>query len=202
MRKTESKKQEEQTIPEADALKTEMQTVAEAAPAKKPTKELKPLKGFRRELTKELFEELGALQCPVKEILGYVGTDEVALGKWIHRTYGPRHTLDEILRMVKQDGLIAIRRASFDQLKRAPRSSPSSTTASSRTPERTIPKPAWLPSTPLRNSFQRLVRKRWRNCLTNNSFKKQYNNRYRRPKGVWGAIGKPPILKQIIGGIE
>ena len=119
MRKTESKKQEEQTIPEADALKTETQTVAEAAPAKKPTKELKPLKGFRRELTKELFEELGALQCPVKEILGYVGTDEIALGKWIRRTYGPRHTLDEILRMVKQDGLIAIRRASFDQLKKS-----------------------------------------------------------------------------------
>ena len=91
MRKTETRKQEEQNMPEADALKTETQTIPETVPTKKPKKELKPLKGFRRELTKELFEELGALQCPVKEILGYVGTDEVALGKWIRRTYGPRH---------------------------------------------------------------------------------------------------------------
>ena len=120
MRKTESKNQEEKTMAESETFITETQNVQEEEPVKKPAvKELKPLKGFRRELTKELFEELGALQCPVKEILGYVGTDEVALGKWIRRTYGYKHTLEEILRMVKQDGLIAIRRASFDQLKKS-----------------------------------------------------------------------------------
>lgn len=34
------------------------------------------LAGLRRELTRELFEELTALQCAPEEILGYVGTDE------------------------------------------------------------------------------------------------------------------------------
>ena len=30
------------------------------------------LRGLRRELTRELFEELGALQCAPEEILGYI----------------------------------------------------------------------------------------------------------------------------------
>ena len=30
------------------------------------------LRGLRREMTKETFEELAALQCAVEEILGYV----------------------------------------------------------------------------------------------------------------------------------
>jgi len=80
------------------------------------------LQGFRRELTRELFEELGALQCPVKEILGYIGTDRPKLEKWARRAYGAygrKHSLDEILTAVRQDGLIAIRRASFDQLKKS-----------------------------------------------------------------------------------
>ena len=34
------------------------------------------LRGLRRELTKDLFEELAALQCAPEEILGYVGTTE------------------------------------------------------------------------------------------------------------------------------
>ena len=80
------------------------------------------LQGFRRELTRDLFEELGALQCPVKEILGYIGTDRPKLEKWVRRAYGAygrKHSLDEILTAVRQDGLIAIRRASFDQLKKS-----------------------------------------------------------------------------------
>ena len=30
------------------------------------------LRGFRRELTRELFEELAALQCTPEEIIGYI----------------------------------------------------------------------------------------------------------------------------------
>ena len=79
--------------------------------------ECPPLKGLRRELTREMFEELAALQCEVPEILGYVGTTAEKLEKWCRKTY--RHPLDEMLRMIRQDGLVAIRRASFDQLKKS-----------------------------------------------------------------------------------
>ena len=75
------------------------------------------LRGLRRELTRELFEELGALQCAPQEILGYIGTTEKKLEQWCRRTY--RRPLEEMLGMIRQDGLIAIRRASFDQLKKS-----------------------------------------------------------------------------------
>ena len=75
------------------------------------------LHGLRRELTKELFEELGALQCAPEEILGYIGTTERKLAAWCRKTY--RRSLEEMLRMIRQDGLIAIRRASFEQLRKS-----------------------------------------------------------------------------------
>ena len=76
-----------------------------------------PLRGLRRELTQPLFEELAALQCTREEILGYVGVSEDKLERWCRRVY--RRTLAESLSMIRQDGLIAIRRASFDQLKKS-----------------------------------------------------------------------------------
>ena len=75
------------------------------------------LRGLRREMTKEMFEELAALQCAVEEILGYVGTTERKLEAWCRKNY--RRPLQEMLSMIRQDGLIAIRRASFDQLKKS-----------------------------------------------------------------------------------
>ena len=75
------------------------------------------LRGLRRELTRELFEELAALQCAEEEILGYIGTTEKKLERWCRKTY--RRPLGEMLPMIRQDGLIAIRRASFDQLKKS-----------------------------------------------------------------------------------
>ncbi len=75
------------------------------------------LRGYRRELTKELFEDLGALQCEPSEILGYIGTTLPKLEAWCRKTY--RRPLEEMLRMIRQDGLIAIRRASFEQLKKS-----------------------------------------------------------------------------------
>ena len=75
------------------------------------------LKGFRREMTRDMFEELAALQCEVPEILGYVGTTQEKLEKWCRKTY--RKPLEDMLRMIRQDGLIAIRRASFEQLKKS-----------------------------------------------------------------------------------
>ncbi len=75
------------------------------------------LHGYRRDLTKEVFEDLASLQCEVPEILGYIGTDQVKLERWCKRTY--KRPLAEILHAVRQDGLISIRRASFDQLKKS-----------------------------------------------------------------------------------
>ena len=75
------------------------------------------LKGLRRDMTKEMFEELLSLQCAAEEILGYVGTTERKLAAWCRKTY--RRPLEEMISMIRQDGLVAIRRASFDQLKKS-----------------------------------------------------------------------------------
>ena len=77
----------------------------------------KPLSGGRRDLTRELFEELGALQCEPEEILGYVGTTAEKLDRWCRRVY--RKPLADILPMIRQDGLIEIRRASFEALRKS-----------------------------------------------------------------------------------
>ena len=69
------------------------------------------------ETLKERNEELGAIQCKKEEILGYIGTTEKKLEAWCRKIY--RHSLNETLEMIRQDGLIAIRRASFDQLKKS-----------------------------------------------------------------------------------
>ena len=79
--------------------------------------EEKVLTGYRRELTKELFEDLGSLQCEPEEILGYIGTTLPKLKAWCRKVY--HRPLEEILEAVRQDGLIQIRRASFDQLKKS-----------------------------------------------------------------------------------
>ena len=75
------------------------------------------LRGLRRDLTREIFEDLAALQCEPSEILGYIGTTAEKLGKWCRRIY--RRPLEEMIPMIRQDGLIAIRRASFEQLKKS-----------------------------------------------------------------------------------
>ena len=76
-----------------------------------------PLKGLRREMTREMFEELASLQCELPEILGYVGTTEDRLARWCRRNY--RLSLADTLFMLRQDGLVEIRRASFEQLKKS-----------------------------------------------------------------------------------
>ena len=75
------------------------------------------LRGLRRELTRELFEELASLQCEPPEILGYIGTTPEKLNAWCRKVY--RKPLAEMIPMIRQDGLIAIRRASFEQLKKS-----------------------------------------------------------------------------------
>ncbi len=99
--------------------KTESGSPSESGGAenKDPKNPNTALKGLRREMTQEMFEELCALQCRVPEILGYVGTTEKKLGAWCRRQY--RLPLADALFMLRQDGLIAIRRAGFEQLKKS-----------------------------------------------------------------------------------
>ena len=75
-----------------------------------------PLKGLRRELTVSLFEQLCALQCRREEILGYIGTDPPALDKWCRRVY--RRPSEEIMSMIRQDGIVEIRKAAFELQKK------------------------------------------------------------------------------------
>ena len=75
------------------------------------------LRGLRRNLTRELFEELASLQCEPSEILGHIGTTPEKLNRWCRKTY--KRPLDEMLGMIRQDGLIKIRRAAFDQLQKS-----------------------------------------------------------------------------------
>ncbi len=80
-------------------------------------KEPVTLRGLRREMDKTMFEELGALLCEPGEILGYVGTTREKLEKWCRRTY--KAGLDEILPMLHQDGLVEIRRVSFEAMRKS-----------------------------------------------------------------------------------
>ena len=50
-------------------------------------KEPAVLHGYRRDLTREVFEDLAALQCEIPEILGYVGTTQPKLERWCKSTY-------------------------------------------------------------------------------------------------------------------
>ncbi len=76
-----------------------------------------PLQGRRREMTREVFEHLCALQCRLPEILGYAGTTEKKLASWCRKLY--RLSLPEAMDMLRQDGLIEIRQAGFDLLKKS-----------------------------------------------------------------------------------
>ena len=102
----------EPPMPESPDLSSTLQGNEPPKPEDPPT-----LKGYRRELTREVFEDLAALQCEPEEILGYIGTNKQKLNAWCKRTY--RRPLFEILEAVRQDGLIQIRRASFEQLKKS-----------------------------------------------------------------------------------
>lgn len=75
-----------------------------------------PLKGLRRELTREMFEQLCALQCKREEILGYAGARDEELEAWCLEVYG--RPLEEIMIMVRQDGIIDIRKAAFELQKK------------------------------------------------------------------------------------
>ena len=75
-----------------------------------------PLKGLRRELTRENFEQLCALQCKPEEILGYAGVRSDELEAWCLQVY--EKPLEEIMTMVRQDGGIEIRKAAFELQKK------------------------------------------------------------------------------------
>ncbi len=75
-----------------------------------------PLRGLRREMPREDFERLCRLQCGIPQILGYCGVDREKLERWCRRTY--HRPAEDMLEMIRQDGLIEIREAAFDLMKK------------------------------------------------------------------------------------
>jgi len=76
-----------------------------------------PLRGLRRTMSREDFESLCFYQCRAEEICGYAGVSREKLAAWVRRAY--RMGLEDILPMLHQDGLIEIRKAAFDCLKKS-----------------------------------------------------------------------------------
>ena len=72
--------------------------------------------GPRKGLPREDFERLCRLQCGVPQLLGWCGVERGKLERWCRRTY--HRPLEEVLEMVRQDGLIEIREAAFDLMKK------------------------------------------------------------------------------------
>ena len=72
------------------------------------------LPGSRRLLTQEAFEHLCALQCTPEEIAGYTGATLKQLSAWCRKLY--HKPLDKMMSMIRMDGLIEIREASFSLL--------------------------------------------------------------------------------------
>ena len=75
-----------------------------------------PVRGLRREMTREDFERLCRLQCGIPQLLGWCGVEREKLERWCRRTY--HRPLEEVMEMVRQDGLIEIREAAFDLMKK------------------------------------------------------------------------------------
>ena len=67
--------------------------------------------GTRRLLTRETVEHLCALQCKAEEIAGWTGATVKQLASWCRKTY--RKPLEKMMDMIRMDGLIEIREASF-----------------------------------------------------------------------------------------
>ena len=93
--------------------------IESAGSAGPPAKRPPVFRGRRREMTKEQFERMCALQCRIREILGYTGGKEEQLEKWCRRVSGRTLTPAEVRNMVRMDGLIQIREASFELLKKS-----------------------------------------------------------------------------------
>ena len=79
-----------------------------------PFPESPALPGSRRLLTQEAFEHLCALQCTPEEIAGYTGATLKQLSAWCRKLY--HKPLDKMMSMIRMDGLIEIREASFSLL--------------------------------------------------------------------------------------
>ena len=79
--------------------------------------ETPPLRGIRRDMTREDFERLCRLQCRVPQFLGFAGVSRDKLERWCRRAY--HLDLEETVEMIRQDGLIEIREAAFQLMKKS-----------------------------------------------------------------------------------
>ena len=68
-------------------------------------------------MTREDFERLCRLQCRIPQFLGFAGVSRDKLERWCRKVY--RLALEEAVEMIRQDGLIEIREAAFELMKKS-----------------------------------------------------------------------------------
>lgn len=71
----------------------------------------------RKQIEKDQFEKLCALQCTLVEIAGWYGCSEDTIERWCKRTY--HLTFAETYKKFSQDGKISLRRAQFKLAERS-----------------------------------------------------------------------------------
>lgn len=64
-----------------------------------------------KEIKKEEFEKLCALQCTQAEICDFFDTTDKTLRSWVRREYGK--SFSEVYNLKRQKGMISLRRAQF-----------------------------------------------------------------------------------------
>ena len=72
----------------------------------------------RKEIDKEVFEQLCSLQCTITEIASWFDVDDVTLSSWCKRTY--QMSFSEIFRLKRSKGLISLRRSQFQMAQNVP----------------------------------------------------------------------------------
>ena len=72
----------------------------------------------RKEISREQFEKLCAMQCTEQEMCGFFGVCEDTLNSWCKRTYGD--TFSEVYKKHSQDGKISLRRTQFKLAEKSP----------------------------------------------------------------------------------
>lgn len=70
----------------------------------------------RKEINKEQFEKLCAMQCTEEEMCGFFGITDKTLSSWCKREYG--ENFSDTFKKYSQDGKISLRRNQFKMAER------------------------------------------------------------------------------------
>ena len=67
----------------------------------------------KKEIPRQEFEKLCAIQCTKMEICDWFNVDDMTLDRWIRDTYGEKAKFSEIFRQKRSTGKISLRRNQF-----------------------------------------------------------------------------------------